>query len=306
MAGWVSNSYEIAEGWFRNLKPKSRTGIDVWQRPLTFEALASKGTARTSKLRKSRRWKPSPACRQPLQATQYEGRPPFRILSVVQPQLRKAAQQSRDRDLRLDARKLGAEAKVNASAKRQRTDIGSGDIETFRPVGIDRWVAIGRAEQAEHAFTFRDFLAAEVIDIFQRHPAGQLHRGIVTQEFLDGVGDEGGIGLEQRELIGIAVQRQQAVADQIDGGLVPGAEQQNDIGGQLLIRELAAIFLRVHQLRGQVVTRVAPAPFEQLLEIHFGGDVSCVGFIDLGARPRHPIEQASATSRAGGGKLAMV
>ena len=30
MAGWVSNSYEIAEGWFRNFKPKSRTGIDVF------------------------------------------------------------------------------------------------------------------------------------------------------------------------------------------------------------------------------------------------------------------------------------
>jgi hypothetical protein len=49
MAGWVSNSYEIAEGWYRNFKPESRTGIDVLQCPLEFEALASKGIARTSK-----------------------------------------------------------------------------------------------------------------------------------------------------------------------------------------------------------------------------------------------------------------
>jgi hypothetical protein len=51
-AGSVSSSYEIAEGWLRNFKPKSRSGIDVLQCPLDFEALASKGTARTSKLRK--------------------------------------------------------------------------------------------------------------------------------------------------------------------------------------------------------------------------------------------------------------
>ena len=48
---------------------------------------------------------------------------------------------------------------------------------------------------------------------------------IVAQEFLDGVGDELGPGLEQRELVGIAMQRQQTVADQVDGGLVARAEQ---------------------------------------------------------------------------------
>jgi len=40
------------------------------------------------------------------------------------------------------------------------------------------------------------------------------------------------VGPEQRELIGIAVQRQQAVADQVDRGLVARAEQEDDIGGQ--------------------------------------------------------------------------
>src|SRR5471032_3559982 len=79
---------------------------------------------------------PSPACRQPLEASQHEGRAPFRIHGVVQPQIRQPAQQGRDRDLGLDARQLGAEAKVNAPAKGQRTYIGTGHIEAIRPVRI--------------------------------------------------------------------------------------------------------------------------------------------------------------------------
>ncbi len=58
-----------------------------------------------------------------------------------------------------------------------------------------------------------------------------------------------GLGLEQRQLVRIAIQRQQAVADQIDCCLVAGAEQQDDVGGQLLVGELAAVFLGLHQLR---------------------------------------------------------
>src|SRR5450759_4881465 len=59
-------------------------------------------------------WTLSPAGGQPFQAAQHEGRPPFRILGVVEPQFRQAVQQGRDRDLGLDARQLGAEAKMNA------------------------------------------------------------------------------------------------------------------------------------------------------------------------------------------------
>src|ERR1700738_2438157 len=76
--------------------------------------------------------RPSPAGRQLFEAAQDKARPPFRIFGVVEPQVRQAAQQRRDRDLGLDARQLGAEAKVNAAAKRQRTDIGGGGMETIR------------------------------------------------------------------------------------------------------------------------------------------------------------------------------
>src|SRR5258705_13908264 len=44
---------------------------------------------------------PSPACGQPFEAAQDKGRPPFRILGVIEPQIRQATQQGPDRDLRL-------------------------------------------------------------------------------------------------------------------------------------------------------------------------------------------------------------
>ena len=115
-----------------------------------------------------------------------------------------------------------------------------------------------------------------------------------------------GIGLEQRELIGIAVQRQQPVADQVDGGLVAGAEQQNDIGGQFLIGELAAVFLGLHQLRGQVVAGVLPPQLEQLLEIHLGHQRCWHWPARFRLGQRHRIEQASAVARTGVEHLAML
>src|ERR1700722_1577429 len=75
---------------------------------------------------------PSPAGGQPFEAAQHEGRPPFRIFGVVEPQFRQPTQQGRDRDLGLDARQLGAEAKVDTPAKGQRADSGAGDIEAVR------------------------------------------------------------------------------------------------------------------------------------------------------------------------------
>ena len=219
------------------------------------------------------------------------------IHRVIEPQVGQPAQQGRNRDLGLDPRQLGAEAEVDAAAKGQRPHIGPGDVEALRVIGIDRRVVIGRAQQAQHAFALRNSLAAEVVDVFQRHPAGQLHRGIVTQELLDGVGDEVGIGLEQRQLVGIAMQRQQAVADQIDRRLVAGAEQQDDVGGQFLVGELAAVFLGLHQLRGQIVAGILPPQLEQLLEIHRRHHAAGVGLLDLFRRQRHRIEDAAASAR---------
>ena len=85
---------------------------------------------------------------------------------------------------------------MNAAAKGQRLHIGPGDVEAIRAIGIDGRVAVGRTEQAQHALALRDPLAAEIVDVLKRHASGHLHRGIVTQEFLNGVGDQRRIGFQ--------------------------------------------------------------------------------------------------------------
>src|SRR5262245_31390217 len=96
-------------------------------------------------------WQVLPARRQALQAPQHETRPPIRVLRVIQPQVGNPAQQRADRDLRLEARKLGAKAEVDAAAERKRLDVRPGNVEPLRLVRIDGGIVIGRAEQAQHA-----------------------------------------------------------------------------------------------------------------------------------------------------------
>ena len=94
------------------------------------------------------------------------------------------------------------------------------------------------------------------------------------------------------------MQRQQAVADQVHRRLVPGAEQQDDVGGQLLVGEPAALLLGPHQLRREVVAGLAPAQLEQRAEVLRARQIAGVGLVDLGAREGHRIEQPAARAGA--------
>ena len=97
---------------------------------------------------------------------------PIGVLDVIESQIGQAAQQGCNRNLRLNASELGADAVVNTAAERKRADVASADVEPIR-VRIDLRVAIGRAEQTDRLALFkRD--AADFIDVFKRRAAGQL------------------------------------------------------------------------------------------------------------------------------------
>src|SRR5688572_13319462 len=88
--------------------PELAPGASTSWFPVKKTWMAWTGPAMT--MQQSRKyWGPSPARRQPLQAAQHEGWPPFRVDSVFQPQVRDPPQQGRNRDLGLDPRQLGAE-----------------------------------------------------------------------------------------------------------------------------------------------------------------------------------------------------
>ena len=94
------------------------------------------------------------------------------------------------------------------------------------------------------------------------------------------------------------MQRQEAIADQIDGRLVAGAEQQDDIGGELLVRELVAVLLGLHQLGREVVAGLAPAQLKQPMEVFGRRKIESILLLDLGGTERGGVEQAPPGARA--------
>src|SRR3982074_1614782 len=64
-------------------EPPRRSAINAGVTPYIETTVAKSQQPRVTV---SRDRPPSPACGQPLEATQHEGRPPFRILRVIQPQ----------------------------------------------------------------------------------------------------------------------------------------------------------------------------------------------------------------------------
>src|SRR6185312_7674019 len=225
-------------------------------------------------------------------AAQHEGRAPFRRLDIVKLEAGKAAQQGRDGDLAFEPRQLRAETEMDAAAEGQRLDLLACNVEPVG-LGVDFGVAIARTQEAQNGFALRDRDIADR-NALERGTAGELHRGIVAQQFLDGVGGQLRPFAQQPQLVGIAIERQQAVADEIDGGFMAGAEQQIDVGDQFVLGEFLAFLLGLHQLRGQVVARLCAAQREQMAEIVERGETALVRLVEFLSRHRHRIEQPPA------------
>ena len=99
-------------------------------------------------------------------------------------------------------------------------------------------------------------------------------------------------------MIGIAVKREKPIADQIYRRLVTGAEQQDDIGREFLVGELVAIFLRLNEMRGEIVAGLAAAQLKQPLEILGHGQIIGILLFDFGLAEWCQVEQTSASARA--------
>ena len=118
----------------------------------------------------------SPARRQPRQAAQHEGRSPCGILGIVQRQPGQPAQQGGNSDLGFETGQLRTQAVVDATAERLRPDVGPGGVQLLGMVRVGRRVVVGRSQQAQQIFTPGDGHAAQVVDVFERHSTGELHR----------------------------------------------------------------------------------------------------------------------------------
>ena len=137
------------------------------------------------------------------------------------------------------------------------------DVEGVR-VLIDLGIPVGGADQRDHQLALPHRFPLE-LDRFEGDAAGALHRGIPAERFLDRLGRQPvRVGAQRLPLRGVAEQGQHGVADQVDGGLEPGDEQENAHRQHLTRLDLVA--LDRDQAADDVLPRFTPSQLEEVLE----------------------------------------
>src|SRR6516162_9368133 len=85
-------------------------------------------------------------------------------------------------------------------------------------------------------------LAVE-LDLAVRHPVGKLHGAIVAQKLFDRAWNQRLIFSKLAELIGIAKECQEAIPNEMRGGLQSGMQEQRRVRGQFFSRKSACAIL---------------------------------------------------------------
>ena len=98
-------------------------------------------------------------------------------------------------------------------------------------------------------------------------PPVELDRAVVAQQLVDGRLEQFGLVAEAPQLIGMAEQRQKAVADQVARRLVASHQDQQHGGQQLLAGQPVAFLLGRQQDAHEIVPGLAPARLHDGLEI---------------------------------------
>ena len=127
------------------------------------------------------------------------------------------------------------------------------DVE---PVGIVERarVAVGRCLHEQHPLSLADLPAAERQRLARpaRHRAD---RPVVAQALLGRAAGQIGIAVQPLPLVGVLLERDDAVGQQVHRRLVAGEDHQDDVGDDLLVAEGVGALARLQHARDQVVLR---------------------------------------------------
>ena len=112
-----------------------------------------------------------------------------------------------------------------------------------------------------------DRLAPE-LDV-RRRPAVErpLDRPLEAQDFLDGSGQQGRVGPHELELLRMGKEVEHRVADQADGRLVAGDDEEHDGAEQLVLAEGVALVSGTDEGADQIVPRLGAAFGEEILQV---------------------------------------
>src|SRR5437588_963287 len=136
-------------------------------------------------------------------------------------------------DLGLQLCQRCTQAVMHPAAEREWTDVAPGNVQG---VGVPEAfrVPVGRPEQKQQLLARSDPDAPD-LDGLHGHAAIGLHRRVIAQELEHGVTNQRRLGPQPRQLVRVPEQREEAVADQVAGGLEAGEEQEVEVGDQFLL-----------------------------------------------------------------------
>jgi hypothetical protein len=179
--------------------------------------------------------------------------------------LGKAGEQGRERDLALEASQRGAQAEVEAVPEREVRVRRAREVEAVG-VGEHGGIAVRRTDGDHHLVAARKAPSRD-LHVLERPPRGPLHGAVEAQQLLDGALQQGGLAAQALQLAGMAQQREQAVPQQVAGGLVAGREEQDGGGQDLVVGEAVVALLRAHQPRQQIVLGLDAPSRQQLAHV---------------------------------------
>src|SRR6476619_2719807 len=180
---------------------------------------------------------------------------PPRLLDRLHPG--EAFEEPSERRLQFEAPERRAETEVDPGAEAQMRVRCPPEVHV---VGLveDLWVAVRRSEDESELGAARDRRAME-IERLEDPSLEQLQRGVEPQQLFDRRGDEGVLGTEPLQLVGVAEERPPAEERGVHGGLVAGVEQQHARPDELVLREAFTLVRDLDQLGDQIVAGVLRA-----------------------------------------------
>ncbi len=167
---------------------------------------------------------------------------------------------------------------MDASAERERVDVGPGEVERVGRL-VPARVAVGRAEHQEHRVAGRDRDASD-LDVLGGDPVRELERGVVAEQLRCEVGGQIGLRAQQFVLIGLVEEAHDRVADEVRRRLEAGDEQQQQHVVEFAVVE-GVVGVVGHQRTQQVVGRLGPPSSDEVTEVAGAELVRLVGSIEL-------------------------
>ena len=105
------------------------------------------------------------------------------------------------------------------------------------------------------------------LEIFSCRTTDPLYRRFIAQELFNRRGHQLQVALQKAELIGVIQKAEQAVANEVGGGLMPSKNQGDTVGDQVVIRKIGFLGLELQKVAHQALSRFGPETLQDLAEI---------------------------------------